>query len=196
MVRSGTERDTVYHTSYPDHNPPPSVGNAMTKLLLLSLVASAAAIKMQAETVPRRIAPKFPVSENMLSLRGGGALGTPLSPLELGEAVMGVVYWIQIALLPQVWAKNNMGVEMDSVASTVTTLAGALLFGLRACTLLLRAKAPELKKETDLVSTITWAYCCATLFIPGNAFGPGFVPNLVICGFFAAAYGLRYLGVF
>jgi len=25
MVRSGTERDTVYHTSYPDHNPPPRI---------------------------------------------------------------------------------------------------------------------------------------------------------------------------
>jgi len=100
------------------------------------------------------------------------------------------------ALLPQVWAKTNMGVEMDAVASTVTTLAGALLFGLRTCLLLLRAKAPELKKETDLVSVLTWGYCCSTLFLPGNAFAPGFVPNLVICGGFAAAYGLRFLGVF
>jgi len=161
-------------------------------VVLLSLVASAAAFTLQVEKLPRSTAPKLPV----LNLRGGGALGTPLSPLELGETSMGVVYWIQIALLPQVWAKANMGVEMDAVASTVTTLAGAILFGLRACVLLLRAKAPELKKETDLVSALTWGYCCSTLFFPGNAFAPGFVPNLVICGFFTAAYGLRYLGVF
>ena len=159
---------------------------------LLSLIASAAAFKIQGEMLPRRAAPKLPV----LNLRGGGVLGTPLSPLELTETGMGVVYWIQIALLPQVWAKINMGVEMDAVASTVTTLAGALLFGLRACLLLLRTKAPELKKETDLVSVITWAYCCSTLFYPGNKFAPGFAPNLVICGGFAAAYGLRFLGVF
>ena len=166
------------------------------KLVLLSLVASASAFKMQVETpqLPRTIAPKL--DEKMLKLRGGGALGSPLSPLELGETVMGVVYWIQIALLPQVWAKTNMGVEMDAVASSVTALTGALLFGLRSCVLLLRAKAPELKKETDLVSVLTWGYCCSTLFMPGNAFGPGFVPNLVICGGFTAAYGLRFLGVF
>ena len=160
-------------------------------IVLLSLVAPAAAFKLQVEKLPRSTTPKLPV----LNLRGGGALGTPLSPLELGDAGMGVVYWIQIALLPQVWAKTNMGVEMDAVASTVTTLAGALLFGLRACVLLLRTKAPELKKESDLLAVITWAYCCSTLFYPGNKFAPGFAPNLVICGGFAAAYGLRYLGV-
>ena len=100
-------------------------------------------------------------------------------------------------MLPQVWAKTNMGVEMDTVASTVTTLTGALLFGLWTSLLLLRAKAPELKKEcTDLWTAVTWGYCCSTLFFPGNAFGPGFVPNLVFCGFFTTAYGLRYLGVF
>ena len=168
------------------------VGKSMKLVVLLSLIASAAAFKIQVEMLPRSAAPKLPV----LNLRGGGVLGTPLSPLELTETGMGVVYWIQIALLPQVWAKINMGVEMDAVASTVTTLAGALLFGLRACLLLLRTKAPELKKETDLVSVITWAYCCSTLFYPGNKFAPGFAPNLVICGGFAAAYGLRYLGVF
>ena len=168
----------------------------MRTLILFSLVASAAVFKLNVETLPPRSVPKSPLSENLLNLRGGGALGTPLSPLELGEAGMGAVYWIQIALLPQVWAKTNMGVEMDAVASTVTTLTGALLFGLRTVLLLLRAKAPELKKETDLWSAITWGYCCSTLFIPGNAFAPGFVPNLVICGFFTAAFGLRYVSVF
>jgi len=169
----------------------------MTKLIgLLSLVASATALKLQVETMPRKPAPQLAVSKQMMRLRGGGALGTPLSPLELGEAGMGALYWIQIALLPQVWAKTNMDVELDAVASTITTLLGAVLFGLRACTWLLRAKAPELKKETDLVSVLTWGYCCATLFFPGNKFAPGFVPNLVICGSFAAAFALRYLGVF
>jgi len=67
-------------------------------VVLLSLVASAAAFKLQVEKLPRSTAPKLPV----LNLRGGGAFGTPLSPLELGEAGMGVAYWIQIALLPQV----------------------------------------------------------------------------------------------
>ena len=166
----------------------------MMMRILVLLVASAAAFKVH-DTLPRMTAPKLAVSEQMHKLRGG-ALGTPLSPVELTETGMGVVYWIQIALLPQVWAKTNMNVELDAVASTITTLTGALLFGLRASVLLLRAKAPELKKETDLVSTLTWGYCCATLFFPGNAFAPGFVPNLIICGGFAVAYGLRYLGVF
>ena len=63
--------------------------------VLLSLV-TVTAIKIDKR--PRATAPQL----GALTLRGGGALGTPLSPLELTEASMGAIYWVQIALLPQV----------------------------------------------------------------------------------------------
>eukprot|EP00966_Prymnesium_polylepis_P039892 926370-Prymnesium_polylepis.2 len=109
---------------------------------------------------------------------------------------MGSVYWIQIALLPQAWSKLNMGLDLDAQAASITALLGAVLLNLRALLLIVRLKAPQLKKEVDLFSAIGWAYCTSVLFMPGNAWGPGFLPNFAICGGFTLAYTLRYIGVF
>jgi hypothetical protein len=169
--------------------------HALQLLAILSIVMSASAFKIDAS--PPSTTPKLVVTEKALNLRGGGTLGTPFSPLELAEASMGAIYWVNIALLPKVWAKTNLGVEMDPVASTITTLMGAILFWMRAAAMLVRAKAPELKKDMDAVAAIGWAYTCSTLFLPGNAWASdAFVPNLVINAGFSIAFGLRYLGVF
>ena len=170
--------------------------HAAGKLLLISCVAAAAAFSTTAPRVPNSTQ-KLAVDKALARLRGGTIVdGTPLSPLELIEAVMGTVYWIQIALLPQAWSKLNMGLELDAQAASITALLGALLFNLRALILLVRVKAPQLKKDVDLFSAIGWAYCCSVLFMPGNEWGPGFIPNFAICGGFTLAYALRFFGVF
>jgi len=169
--------------------------NMLRISIVLASFVAVAAIKIDSLPIKTDARPR---AAPLLALRGGGALGTPLSPLELTEAGMGVIYWVQIALLPQVWAQTNLGVTMDATASTITTLVGAILFSLRGTLYIVRSKAPELKKDLDGFSAIAWAYCCATLFFPGNVwlYPNGFWPNLVICGGFSIAFGLRYLGVF
>ena len=137
----------------------------------------------------------YPAPTAPLHLRGGGALATPFTPLELAEAAAGLMYTTQILLMPHRWVVATL--YLDATNPDVLALVGLLgviLAGARLCLAYMRIRqtGPEQRREIDVVSAACWGMCVAwTLWFQRYQTGPGFLANTAINSAFAAAFAIR-----
>lgn len=167
----------------------------LIRLLLVAACTPASArpaSRPSRSNVARR---SYPAPTAPLHLRGGGALATPFTPLELAEAAAGLMYTTQILLMPHRWVVATL--YLDATNPDVLALVGLLgviLAGARLCLAYMRIRqtGPEQRREIDVVSAACWGMCVAwTLWFQRYQTGPGFLANTAINSAFAAAFAIR-----